>query len=166
MIILVMGVSGVGKSTIGKLLSIELGFKFIDADDFHSTENIEKMRKGVALNSFDRKPWLKKLANELNSQSNNNESTVIACSALKRSYRKILMESHVIFHVIWLYGAFDLINRRVASRCNHFMSSDLICSQFIDLEEPDNALCIEVNRTKEDIISEIVSYLENNRCKI
>ena len=150
-----MGVSGCGKSTIGKLLSQDLKIPFFDGDDFHSKENISKMSKGLPLNDSDRKGWLESL-NELAKKKLINSSCIIACSALKESYRKIL-SFDIEGQTKWVHlsGSFESIYNRVNARKDHFMPSKLLQSQFDILEEPEHALKVDINLTPEEIIKVI-----------
>jgi len=151
----VMGVSGCGKSTIGKLIAKELAIPFFDGDDFHTEENIKKMSSGFALNDEDRKDWLTSL-NELAKEELNQKGCVIACSALKESYRVILkksIESDVEF--VYLKGTFNQILDRVSTRSNHFMPSELLKSQFDILEEPHYSIEVSILKSPTEIIKEL-----------
>ncbi|WP_228454989.1 NADP-dependent phosphogluconate dehydrogenase [Polaribacter haliotis] len=154
-IIFIMGVSGVGKSTIGNLLSEELNLPFFDGDDFHPEDNILKMSKGEALNDNDRLGWLQTL-NKLAIKQLANKGCIIVCSALKESYRTILsldIQQHVKW--VFLHGSFEQIKERMNSRKDHFMSSNLLKSQFDTLEEPQNAIHIDISLTPNNIIKVI-----------
>jgi gluconokinase len=159
MIILVMGVSGSGKSTIAKLLADSLHWEFQDADDFHSPENIEKMRQGIPLDDTDRIPWLQEIRNAIAQWLQENKNVVLACSALKASYRHFLvLDSRV--KIVYLQGSFDIIQKRLKERQNHFMSEKLLKSQFDALEEPDDAICVDVSQPSTDIVQTIKTALE------
>nr|WP_299167296.1 gluconokinase [uncultured Allomuricauda sp.] len=156
---IIMGVSGTGKSTIGKLLSNTLEIPFFDGDDFHPKENIEKMEAGNPLNDDDRKGWLIRL----NTLAKEHKSTgaIIACSALKESYRDILlegMENHLGF--VHLEGSFELIKSRLKSRKGHFMPLKLLQSQFDVLEVPTEAITVSVSLTPNQIIREITNQVQ------
>ena len=140
-----MGVSGVGKSTIGNLLSKELNIPFFDGDDYHPQENLLKMSNGIALNDDDRLGWLQTL-NKLAINELNKNSCVIVCSALKESYRTIL-NKNIKSQTKWifLHGTFNQIKERINQREGHFMSSDLLKSQFETLEEPRNSINIDIS---------------------
>lgn len=156
---IIMGVSGTGKSTIGKLLSNTLQIPFFDGDDFHPKENIEKMEAGNPLNDDDRKGWLIRL-NAL-AQEHKSTGAIIACSALKESYRDILlegMENHLGF--IHLEGSFELIKSRLESRKGHFMPLALLQSQFNTLEAPTKAIIVSVSLTPNQIIQEITNQMQ------
>jgi len=155
-----MGVSGCGKTTIGKLLSKEMNIPFFDADDFHPKENIIKMEKGFPLNDEDRLPWLKKLTENI-SLWNNKGDAVLACSALKESYRKILSSSTADIQWIILNGSFELINERLKTRSNHYMKASLLLSQFEDLEIPDYGIHINIEQSPNEIINQITVNIQS-----
>jgi len=158
MLFLVMGVSGCGKSTIAQQLSEELNIPFIEADDYHPQANIDKMKNDHPLNDDDRQPWLENLAKAL--FENETEGAVLACSALKEKYRSTL--NSLIskpLQVIYLKGSFDLIQKRINERAGHFMSSQLLQSQFDALEEPLNAWTIDIKNSPETIHSQILEKL-------
>jgi gluconokinase len=134
-IVVLFGVSGAGKTTIGKLLAEQLGWKFYEADDFHSRANIEKMRSGVPLTDEDRWRWLERLHEQITLSLAAKENAVLACSALKRAYReRLLVNDDVKF--VFLRGDYALIERQLRRRRGHFMNPALLQSQFADLEEP------------------------------
>jgi len=153
-----MGVSGCGKTTIGKLLSTEIGIPFYDADHFHPKENVMKMKSNLSLTDEDRHPWLNILASKIEEWEDNG-GAILACSALKESYRKLL--SSKVENVIWvyLYGSFELIKSRLEQRQNHYMKSDLLKSQFNTLEEPNYGLHINTAKPEEDIMKQILLNL-------
>ncbi len=157
----VMGVSGCGKSTIGKLLSKELLIPFFDGDDYHTESNVKKMAAGNPLNDNDRQGWLKRL-NEL-SQDHQNEGAVIACSALKESYRTILSKDLKASHFVYLKGSFEEISERLAQRKNHFMPPDLLQSQFDALEVPVNAITVSITDSPEKILKSILSVYKRKK---
>jgi gluconokinase len=148
-----MGVAGVGKTTIGSLVAKKLAWKFIDADDFHSEQNVSKMRQGTPLTDSDREGWLQDIALELQKFEKNNINVVLACSALKESYRKIITNSSSNLYWVFLKGSFELISTRLSSRVDHFMSPMLLKSQFNALEEPADALVVDSSLPPEEIIS-------------
>jgi carbohydrate kinase (thermoresistant glucokinase family) len=137
-VIVLMGVSGSGKSTIGKLLAERMGCSYFDADSFHSPEAIAKMQGGVPLDDRDRMPWLGRIAQKIEALIADDESAVIGCSALKRAYRGILFDGipRDRIALVYLKGSFDLIRGRLAARHGHFMPPELLQSQFDQLEEP------------------------------
>lgn len=142
---LVMGVSGCGKSTIGKMLAERLGWDFYDADDFHPPENIQKMKSGLPLTDADRLPWLKTLSSMLRASSAAGHRSVLSCSALRQSYRDILLDGLPEFQIVFLKGDRKLIASRMNSRHSHFMPASLLDSQFATLEEPAGANVIEAD---------------------
>ena len=153
-----MGVSGCGKTTIGTLLSIETGIKFIDADFYHPKKNKTKMKKGIPLDDLDRSFWLNKINSELIKYSK--KSLILACSALKEKYRLKLIKG-VEQKVYWflLNGSFKLIYKRLENRKNHFMSKKLLKSQFDILEIPNYVIEINISEKKEDIINKIIKHI-------
>lgn len=157
MFYIVMGVSGSGKSTVGKLLSDRLDCPFYDADDFHPFSNIEKMRQGIALEDSDRLPWLLQLGELVARSINEKKSGVLACSALKEKYREII-EGKNSQNITWiyLYGDYKTIHQRLKDRTNHFLNEELLCSQFDTLEEPKDALTIDVNLEPQKIVQQII----------
>ena len=161
MIIVVFGVSGVGKTTVSKLLARELGWQFLEADDFHPTANIEKMRSGLPLTDEDRWPWLNCLREQIEQLLFAGKNAVLACSALKRAYRDHLRVSDEI-KFVFLRGDYSLVEKQLRVRRRHFMNPDLLQSQFDDLEEPlpdENGLTIEMGRTPEEIVARIEAKL-------
>jgi gluconokinase len=158
MIILVMGVSGSGKTTIGQLLAESLNWEFSDADSFHSPANIEKMQHGIPLSDADRIPWLQSLQAAIKDWLQADKNVVLACSALKASYRQMLIIDHRV-QLVYLKGDFNLIQRRLKTRQNHFMGEKLLHSQFDTLEEPDNAICVDISEPPEVIVGKIRKIL-------
>jgi gluconokinase len=160
-IAIVFGVSGAGKTTIGKLLVEQLGWRFLEADDFHPRVNIEKMRSGCPLTDEDRWPWLERLREQITCSLAAKENAVLACSALKRAYRERLRVSDEVRYV-FLRGNYAVIEKQLRRRRGHFMNPDLLRSQFTDLEEPgsdENVLTIELGRTPQEIVEEIKTRL-------
>src|SRR6185437_13047074 len=135
-IAVVMGVSGSGKTTVSALLSAALGCQFQEGDDLHPAKNVEKMHEGTPLTDVDRMPWLHKIAEEIDSWRTRRESGVLTCSALKRSYRDIIIDGRSDVTLVYLKGAYDVIHRRMAARHGHFMRVALLDSQFATLQEP------------------------------
>lgn len=153
-----MGVAGSGKTTVGRLLAAELGWNFIDADDFHSEKSIAKMTSGVALTDTDRGPWLARLSELLAARTN----IVLACSALKRSYRTTLSAANPV-QFIYLKGKTGLIETRLRARAGHFASAALLPGQFRTLEEPTptEALTTNIELSPEEIVREILTILSS-----
>lgn len=161
MIIIIFGVSGAGKTTIGKLLARDIGADFLEADDFHPAANIEKMRSGRPLTNEDRWPWLECLRRQIEQSFFLGKNAVLACSALKRAYRDRLRVSDEV-KFVFLSGDHALIEKQLRSRQSHFMNPALLQSQFDDLEEPlpdENALTIELGREPREIVKEIDARL-------
>jgi len=152
-----MGVSGSGKTTIGKCLSKKLSVPFFDADDYHSKENIRKMRSAVALNDEDRLPWLYSLKKNIFNWGDISGG-VLACSALKQSYRNILSDGNDVMF-IFLEGDYDLISRRIGSRNNHYFHKKLLRSQFESLENPKSCITVSVDQSINKVCDSILSQL-------
>jgi gluconokinase len=158
MIIVLMGVTGSGKSTVGRLLAERLQWKFLEGDDFHPRANIEKMKRGVPLNDEDRRPWLKAIRESIRIAMGRGENAVIACSALKASYRRTLqVGGKVIF--IYLKADLLLIQKRLKKRSGHFMNPALIESQFDALEQPRRALQVDAGLSPATIVQRIRNQL-------
>lgn len=143
MIVLIMGVSGSGKSTIGRLLADLLGWDFVDADSFHSQINIDRMSSGAPLSEKDRGPWLHAVRNAIDRWISEGRNVVLACSALTAFARRIVIPDGKSVKVVYLKGSFDLIQGRLARRSQHFMPQELLASQFDALEEPTDTLTID-----------------------
>jgi gluconokinase len=161
-IVVIMGVTGSGKTTIGVSLAARLGWEFVDADSFHSAANVEKISRGIALDDADRAPWLMSLRKAMEGWVAEQKSVVLACSALKQSYRDELCisgETRFVFQK----GSYDLIARRLRQRHGHFASETILASQFAALEEPDNAITVDISRAEDEIVAEVVQRLGVNR---
>ena len=159
MIIILIGVSGAGKTTVGRLLAQDLGWPFYEGDDFHPQSNVAKMAQGVALTDEDRWPWLDRIRELIGTLVDSHENAVIACSALKHTYRKHLLEGYQGMVLVYLKGNYSLIRSRLAQRQNHFMKADLLDSQFRTLEEPEGAITIEVVPDPQEIVDAVKQAL-------
>jgi carbohydrate kinase (thermoresistant glucokinase family) len=159
---LIMGVAGSGKTTVGRGLADALGWRFADADQFHSAANVAKMRSGQPLNDADREPWLQAIRSFISTQLHVGESAVVACSALKGRYREVLMVDPESVMLVYLKGARELLLQRLAARQGHFMPPSLLDSQLADLEEPDptNALVCDIAEPPEKLVAHLRSALE------
>jgi gluconokinase len=154
MIVIVMGTTGSGKTTIGSLLAKRMGWEFVDADDFHPPSNVEKMEHGIPLTDADREPWLKALHDKIVEWTAEKRSVVLACSALKHSYRDELRASSDV-KFVYLKGSYQLFSERVLARRGHFAKQDLLASQFATLEEPTHAIIVDAAPSPEQIVSEV-----------
>ncbi|MFS8119956.1 MAG: gluconokinase [Microcoleus sp.] len=159
MIAIVMGVSGSGKTTVGKLLAQSLNWDFSDADDFHPPANIEKMSRGIALEDADRLPWLLHLQATIDRWLLENKNVVLACSALKASYREMLYRDQQQIKIVYLKASFQLLASRLKNRENHYMKVDLLSSQCATLEEPENAIIIDASQPLEVMVRQIMNHL-------
>ncbi len=158
MVILLMGVTASGKTTVGRALATELGWRFADGDDYHSAANIARMRAGIALTDEDRAPWLESLRKAILGWLAAGKNVVLACSALKASYRDILLVSSDV-KLVYLRASKELIAARLASRRGHYMNPKLLDSQFETLEEPQNALTIDAGLPVNQILNRIRAVL-------
>jgi len=161
MVVIIFGVSGAGKTTVGQLLAEEFGWRFYEADDFHSQANIDKMRQGVPLTNEDRWPWLESLRQLIKRCLAADENAVLACSALKGAYRRHLRVSDNV-KLVFLRGNYELIANQLRQRHGHFMNPALLQSQFADLEEPqptERAMVIELGRSPRELVQEITHKL-------
>jgi gluconokinase len=160
-IIVICGVAGVGKSTVGQLLAEELHWKFYEADNFHSAANIEKMAAGIPLTDEERRPWLDKLRESIERSHAAEENAVLACSALKKAYRDRLRVSEEV-KFIFLRGNRQQITQQLRDRRGHFLSPALLDSQFADLEEPqpeEHVLTVELGSSPQDLVDLIKTKL-------
>ena len=154
--LIVMGVSGSGKTSVGKALAESLGWDFYDADDFHPPANVAKMAGGLPLDDSDRAPWLTALHDLISSSLKQNKSGVLACSALKERYRQQLMEGNDAVRLIYLKGSYDQIWSRMKERAGHYMKADMLKSQFDTLEEPSNALTVDISLSIDEILQAVL----------
>ncbi len=159
MIIVLMGVSGSGKTTVGRLLAAKLGWSFYDGDDFHTPANIAKMHAGIPLTEEDRIPWLAALHTKIDELLAAGQPGVFAVSALTRFDRAQLLGKDPGIQIIYLHGDFDLIYRRMQVRHGHFFPPELLASQFRTLEEPDDVFTVNVDQPPEAIVDAIVAHL-------
>jgi len=160
MIVIVMGVAGSGKSTVGSLLARRLGWRFIEADDYHSRSEIEHMLEGQPLSDEERQPWLAKLRQVLVDCVARNENAVLACSALKESYRRLLVVDAEAVRVVYLKGDPALIRQRLQRRIGHYAHESLLASQYAALEEPHDALIVTIDEEPEQIVQRIIDGLD------
>jgi gluconokinase len=149
-----MGVVGVGKTTVGSLLARQLGWEFVDADSFHSSANVEKIRLGIPLNDADRAPWLKAIRQAMDHWIAKKQDVVLACSALKKTYREEL-DGGADVKVVYLRGTYDIIHGRLGLRQGHFATGELLASQFAILEEPQEGISVDVDQSPADMVKEI-----------
>lgn len=154
-----MGVSGSGKTTIGKKLSQKVGWEYIEGDEHHPAVNIHKMSNGIPLDDNDRFPWLMKLHDIISEYISREDSLVLSCSALKEKYRRILTKENSAAVFVYLRGSYDVIHSRMQTRRGHYMKQDMLKSQFDALEEPADAICIDIDRDVDSIVQDIIDRL-------
>ncbi|MDT4969197.1 MAG: gluconokinase [Acidobacteriota bacterium] len=158
MVIVLMGVTGSGKTTIGRLLSEKLQWRYYDADDFHPQANVKKMKDGIPLNDEDRRPWLESLNKLIRECLDGGENAALGCSALKESYREYLLVDERV-KLVYLKGDYETIQRRLSKRRGHFMNPELLESQFETLEEPEGDVRVDVSLSPAQIVESIRSDL-------
>ena len=154
MIAIVMGVTGSGKTSVGLLLAQQLGWEFADADNFHPQANVEKIVRGISLNDDDRRPWLERLRVQIMNWIANGQNGVLACSALKQTYRQELSVGPDV-RFVYLKGSPELIAQRLRARRGHFADEKILAGQFADLQEPDAAVTVDIAQSPEKIVAEI-----------
>jgi gluconokinase len=157
--LIMMGVSGCGKTTVGQTLAENLGWDFYDADDFHPQKNIEKMANGIPLNDSDRAPWLASLHDLISNKLEADQPGVLACSALKERYRQKLLDGNQDVQIVYLKGSYDLIWSRMKDRTDHYMKPKMLESQFEALEEPANALTVDIAKPVDEIVDDILNRM-------
>jgi gluconokinase len=158
MVIAVMGPTGSGKTTIGSLLARRLGWEFVDADQFHSAANKAKMHQGIPLTDADRVPWLAAIHREISRWLAEKRNVVLACSALKQSYREQLWQGGEV-KLVYLKGSYDQIAERLRARKGHFADEHILAGQFADLEEPTDAITVDISGSPVEIVEEICRRL-------
>jgi gluconokinase len=159
LIVVVMGVTGAGKTTVGSLLSAQLGWEFADADAFHPKANVEKMSHGIALTDADRAPWLAAMRSAIQRWLSEKRNAVLACSALKRSYRRELLISPDV-RLVYLRGDYDSVANQLRLRHGHFATESILADQFATLEEPEDAIVVDVGRDSAAMVAEIRAQLK------
>ena len=155
MIVVLMGVAGSGKTTIGSRLAEDLGWRFVDADDFHSPENIRRMAAGQTLTDLDRQPWLARLRVEITNAIAAGENVALACSALKQASREQLAVEPRSVRFVYLRGSVELVRQRLRNRSGHFMREEMLASQFAALEEPADAVVVDIDERPRRIVEQI-----------
>ncbi|MEO5887051.1 MAG: gluconokinase [Anaerolineales bacterium] len=156
---IMMGVSGSGKTSVGKSLAQHLGWDFYDADNFHPQANVEKMAKGIPLDDSDRVPWLDSLHDLISSSLTHSRPGVLACSALKERYRQRLLQGNAGVQLVYLKGSYELIWSRMSTRKDHYMKPRMIQSQFDALEEPTNALTVDISLSVDEILQDVIKQM-------
>ena len=159
MVVIIMGPMGCGKTTIGELVAQKLLWPFYDGDDFHAKENVAKMHAGIALNDQDRKRWLENLRDHIQQWLGQGKNTILACSALKQSYRDILGVNQSTVRTVYLKGSFQLLRQRIEQRHHPYMDKNLLESQFDILEEPQDGLIVDIDAAPETIALTIIDRL-------
>jgi gluconokinase len=161
-IVVVTGVAGSGKTTVGAMLAGRLGWTYAEADDFHPPSNVDKMAAGHPLTDADRKPWLEAIGRWIDARRAAHEPGVVSCSGLKRAYRDILRKGRPEVEMVFLEGSRDLIGRRLVARHGHYMKADMLDSQFHDLEPPEpdeHVLTVPVTGTPPEVVEAVIRGL-------
>jgi len=152
-----MGPAGSGKTTIGELLAAQLGWEFSDGDSFHSPANIERISRGIPLRDADRLPWLNSIRDAISQWLAERKNVILACSALKRAYRELLLVSPEV-KLVYLKGSYELLSQRLHARKGHYATEQILTSQFADLEEPADAFVVDVSHSPEEIVAQIRAH--------
>jgi gluconokinase len=160
LIVVIMGVTGSGKTTVGQLLAQQLGWEFVDGDGFHPAANVEKMSRGIPLTDQDREPWLEALGAAIRRWREARKDVVLACSALKRPYRERLRVGPEV-RLVYLKGSYALIAERLQARHGHFATAAILAGQFADLEEPEGGITVDIRQAPEEMVAEIRKQLGN-----
>jgi len=155
-----MGVSGAGKTAVGESLAKRLGWPLVDGDDLHPTSNIRKMTAGVPLTDEDRFPWLQQIRGAIVEHASSGRSAIVACSALKRTYRKLLLEGQPDARLVYLRGTPAVLQRRLSERRGHFFDPTLLASQLETMEEPDDAVVVDVDAELEAVVEAVATALD------
>jgi len=163
MVLILMGPMGCGKTTIGRLLAEKLGWSFYDGDDFHPNQNVEKMRAGIALTDEDRKIWLEMLRSKIQRWLERGQNTVLACSALKHTYRDTLGVNQNTVRTVYLKGSYELLQKRIEGRRHPYMDKNLLRSQLNTLEEPKDGLSVDISANPETIVNTIINQVMLNQ---
>lgn len=159
----VMGVAGVGKTTVGRRLAERLGWEFYDGDDFHPAANVDKMSRGVALTDGDRRVWLQRLRRLIARSLDEGRPAVVACSALKKAYRTTLLRGNEGTVIVYLRAPQDVVLDRVRTRKDHFFDPKLLATQYDELEEPDDAVTVDASRPPDAVVEEVLDALRVER---
>jgi carbohydrate kinase (thermoresistant glucokinase family) len=159
MVLILMGPTGCGKTTVGRLLARRLGWPFLDGDDFHPAANVAKMHSGIPLDDSDRHPWLLALQKEIERRNKAGQSAILACSALKQTYRELLGVDQKTVKTVYLRGSFELLQERLGNRRDHFMPPELLRSQLETLELPEGGLVVDIDDPPETIVARIIASL-------
>jgi len=152
-----MGPAGSGKTTIGELLAAQLGWEFSDGDSFHSPANIERISRGIPLRDADRLPWLNSIRDAISQWLAERKNVILACSALKRAYRELLLVSPEV-KLVYLKGSYELLSQRLHARKGHYATEQILTSQFADLEEPADAFVLDVAHSPQEIVAQIRAH--------
>ena len=160
--VLIMGVAGSGKTTIGSAVALALGWSFRDADEFHSAANVTKMTLGIPLTDQDRMPWLTAIRAHITTCHARGENAIVTCSALRERYRAALIGPPANVRLVYLSGSFDVIHERLKLRIGHFMRPELLRSQFETVESPTNALLVDLDQSVEAIVKQVCAHLRQS----